>query len=625
MIGMRTAYAQVPEAQPAALADSIPAAVDRPYVGTMTLSVDATDVARRILTVQEKLPVTPGPLTLLFPEWLPGHHSPGGRVDRVAGLQIAANGKPISWRRDPVNVFAVHVDVPAGVNSLDIAFQNVTPTAANQGRVVMSNDLLDLAWSDVVLYPAGFFARRITVAPTLRVPDGWTLGTALERDGAANGAVAFKPVSLDTLVDSPVFAGRYGKEIDLDPNGRSRVTLNVFADRPQLLAAKPEQIAIHRALVREADKLFGARHYDHYDMLLMLTDRVGRVGLEHHRSSENGTMPDYFTEWEKNAPGRDLLAHEYVHSWNGKFRRPADLWTPDFNTPMRDSLLWVYEGQTQYWGLVLAARSGLLSREQVRDAIAITAAVYSQSRPGRAWRNLQDTTNDPIIAMRRPEPWSSWQRSEDYYSEGLLVWLDADTLIRERSGGRKSLDDFARAFFGIEDGRWTPATYTFDDVVAALNAVEPYDWAQFLRARLDEHAAAPLDGVKRAGYALTFTDTPTAFVKAAESRGKVTDYTYSLGFGIQSDGDINPVIWDSPAFKAGLTTGQRVIAVNGIAYDGERLKEAVKAGGPIDFLVKNGDFYRTVRIDAQSGIRYPRLERVAGTPDRLDDILASRK
>jgi predicted metalloprotease with PDZ domain len=395
-----------------------------------------------------------------------------------------------------------------------------------------------------------------------------------------------------------------------------------------LLEISPRQLQAHRDLIVQADKLYGARHYDHYDMLLSLSDRMGGIGLEHQRSSENGTAPKYFTDWDKLSSTRDLLPHEYTHSWNGKYRRPADLWTPNFNTPMRDSLLWVYEGQTQYWGYVLAARAGLLTKQEALDAIAATAATYD-NRVGRTWRQMVDTTNDPIIASRRPIPWTSWQRSEDYYSEGQLIWLDVDTLIREQTGGRKSLDDFAKAFFGVNDGDWSQLTYQFDDVVRTLNAVSPYDWATFLKARLESHGpGAPLDGVARGGYRLVYSDTPTDYFKSVETRRKTTDLTYSLGITLNKDGDLTAVQWEGPAFKAGLTDGQKVIAVNGMAYDPERLKDAVAratgAGDPVELIVKAGERYRVVRIPYNGGLRYPRLERLAGTPDRLGDILARK-
>src|SRR5258705_11824951 len=427
-------------------------------------------------------------------------------------------------------------------------------------------------------------------------------------------------------MDSPMYAGRYLKRFDLDPGGPARVTLNVMADRPELLDAKNEYIQAHRNLVAQAYKLYGAHHYDHYDFLLSLSERMGGIGLEHHRSSENGTAYTYFTEWDKNADTRDLLAHEYTHSWNGKFRRPADLWTANYNVPMRDSLLWVYEGQTQYWGYVLAARSGLLTKQQALDAIAGPAAHYDP-RLGREWRPLQDTTNDPIIEMRRPLPWRSWQRAEDYYSEGELVWLDADTMIREMSGGKKSLDDFARAFFGVNDGSYEPATYNFDDVVKILNGVQPHDWAKFLRVPLDTVGAeAPLDGIARGGYRLVYSDTPSDFFKGAEARRRNTDLTYSLGMVIGREAKLTDVLWEGPAFKAGFTVGSQIVAVNGLAFDADRLKTLVKNNktgrDAIEFIVKNGDRYRTIRIDYHEGLRYPHFERAGTGEARLDAILA---
>jgi predicted metalloprotease with PDZ domain len=480
-----------------------------------------------------------------------------------------------------------------------------------------------------VLYPAGYYASRIPVEASVKLPDGWQLGTALETAGAADSVTTFKPVSLEVLVDSPIFAGRHFTRIDLDPKGRSRVTLNIMADEAEQLAAKPEHIAAHRNLVTQADLLFGARHFDHYDFLLALTDRMGGIGLEHHRSSENGTTSRYFTEWDKRFPSRDLLPHEYTHSWNGKYRRPSDLWTPNYNVPMRDSMLWLYEGQTQYWGYVLAARAGLWTKQQALDAIAATAATFDH-RIGRAWKPLQDTTNDPITMARRPQPWSSWQRSEDYYSEGLLVWLDVDTLMRERSGGRRSLDDFARAFYGQQDGEWQkPATYTFDDVVAILNEFVTYDWATFLRQRLDGHGpGAPLDGLARGGYRLIYTEEPTELFKTLETQRRVVDLTYSLGASVNSEGQLTSVLWDGPLFKAGFAIGARILAVNGKVFEIDRLKEVVKAsknGEKIELIVRVGDDVRTLTIDYNGGLRYPRLERIEKAPARIEDIVAAKK
>jgi predicted metalloprotease with PDZ domain len=615
--------------QPAAPAPRIEAPRDSPYPYVIRLSVDATDLPHSIFAVRERIPlVGPGPVTLLYPQWLPGNHSPTGPIDKLAGLKITANGAPVAWRRDPVDVYAFHVDAPAGATSLDVTFQFLSAVSTREGRVMTTPDMLSLQWNTVALYPAGYVSRQIMVEASVTLPAGFSLATALETATATGNTTTFRPTTFNTLVDSPLIAGRYFRRFDLDPGGASRVSLDVVADRPDLLAATDAELAAHRALVQQAYRLYGSHHYDHYDFLLSVSDKLGGIGLEHHRSSEDGVAPKYFTDWDKSAPQRDLLPHEFTHSWNGKFRRPADLWTPNFNVPMRDSLLWVYEGQTQYWGFVLAARAGLLTRQEALDAIANVAATYD-NRLGREWRDLEDTTNDPIIAMRRPLSWRSWQRSEDYYSEGQLIWLDADTLIRRLSGGKRSLDDFAKAFFGVDDGSFVTRTYTFEDVVAALNGVEAYDWASFLHARLQGHGpGAPLDGLARGGYRLVYSDTESPYLKSAESLRKIADLSYSIGVIIGKDGILSDVAWDGPAFKAGLTADTQIIAVNANTYDADGLKEAITAArrtaAPLQLLVKNNDTYRTVSIDYHDGLRYPRLERVGNVAPSLDAILTPR-
>jgi len=629
LLGAGVAFAQSIGPQPLPMPAPIMQPKDIPYPGAIRLNVDATDVQRHVFNVRETIPVRASEsMVLLYPQWIPGNHSPTGRVDQIAGLMIHANGASVPWVRDPVDVFAFHVSVPAGASTLDVSFQFTSSVDTPEGRIVMTPAMLNLQWYAVALYPAGYFARQIMTEASVRLPDGWDFATALEAAGSNRGVTTFKPVSLETLADSPIFAGRYFKRLDLDPGGRAPVHLNVMADRADLLELKPEQLEAHRALVQQAYKLFDSHHYDHYDFLLALTDQMGGIGLEHHRSSENGTAPTYFTEWDKDADTRDLLAHEYTHSWNGKFRRPADLWTPNYNVPMRGSLLWVYEGQTQYWGFVLAARAGLLTKQQALDAIAGTAALYDH-RIGREWRALEDTTNDPVIAMRRPLPWRSWERSEDYYSEGQLMWLDADTLIRELSDGRRSLDDFAKVFFGVNDGSFVTSTYSFEDVVKALNTVQPHDWAAFLHTRLDGHGpGAPLDGIARGGYKLVYTDTPSNYFKDSEVRRKITDLTYSVGMTVGAESKLTEVIWEGPAYKAGLTVGTQIIAVNGIAFDGDRLKNAIKGANKtaaaIELQVKNGNLFRTVKIDYHEGLRYPHLERGGSAPALLDQILAPR-
>ncbi len=608
----------------------LPQVQDAPWPGVVRLQVDATDLNRRIFDVTETIPVErAGPLVLFFPEWLPGNHGPVGPIAQLAGLEITANGQRVEWVRDTLHPFAFHLEVPQGASEITARFQHLSPTTGSQGRVTMTAEMLNIQWEKMLLYPAGRWSRNITVQPSVTLPDGWRFGTALEPETASGAVTTFRPVNLEVLVDSPMFAGVHYRQIDLDPGGRSPVRANIVADKPESLEATDEQIGILRDLITQADRLYGARHFDHYDFLIAMTDKLGGIGLEHHRSSENSVDPEFFTGWATHVGDRDLLAHEYNHSWDGKWRRPADQLVPNFNTPLQNSLLWVYEGQTQYFGQVLAARSGLTSKQQALDSLAMTAATFD-TRVGRQWRAMQDTTNDPIISQRQPKGWLSWQRDEDYYSEGQLIWLDVDTLIRERTNGRKSLDDFARAFFGVEDGDYTPAPYTFEDVVRTLNGVVPYDWADFLRTRLDGHGpGAPLDGLARGGYRLVYAETPSDWQKTLYGEYKRNDFTYSLGIQTGEGNVIRSVQWNSPAFQAGLATGMEIVAVNGRAASPSAISEAITAAKDpntaVELILKDADRYRTVRIDYHDGLRYPRLERIAGAPDRLGDILTPRR
>ncbi|MEN3747229.1 peptidase M61 [Sphingomonas sp. HF-S3] len=618
------ALAQNSAPQPLPIVDTIPAAQDRPYPGTMLLDIDATDTQRGIFRVKQTIPVAKaGHMVLLFPAWLPGAHAPRGQIEKLAGLKIRANGKIVPWTRDTVDVFAFHIDVPAGARKLDLDFQFISATAPNQGRIVMTPTMLNLQFNSMSLYPAGYFTRRIPVQATVKYPAGWTAASGLP--AKVQGQVySYEKTDYDTLVDSPVFAGRYYREFPLSP----RVDLNVFADTAEELNAKDWQIDLHRKLVEQTVKAFGTEHYDHYEFLLAISDQIGGIGLEHHRSSENQVEPGYFIKWDDGLTDRNLLPHEYSHSWIGKFRRGADAFTPDFRTPMRNSLLWAYEGQDQFWGYVLGARSGLFTKQETLDALAGIAASLD-NRPARQWRNLVDTTNDPIISARRPKGWTSWQRSEDYYNEGLLVWLEIDSILRARSNGTKSIDDFARAFLGLRDGDWGVVTYTLDDVARGLNDVVPWDWKVFLLKRLTETGdRAPLNGLTGNGYKLVFTDTPTSWFKAGEKSRSQTDLSYGLGLVFGKSGAIAGVTWDSPAFDAGLDLGDEVVAVAGMAYSSDRIKAAVRDAAtskdPIRLTVKSGDRYREVAIDYHGGLRYPRLEKTAEGEAGLDRLLAPR-
>ncbi|HEX8447562.1 MAG TPA: peptidase M61 [Sphingomonas sp.] len=610
-----------PSPQPA----PIPEPEDRAYCGVLRLSVDATDVTRRIYQAREVIPVPgPGPMMLLYPKWLPGFHAPQAPIELFAGLTITGGGRDIAWTRHPVTVNAFHVDVPDGVDEIVAAFQFLSPTDPSQGRVIATPEMLALQWNTVVLYPAGHFVRQIMVAADLTLPPGWEMACALERQRQEGDTRWFEPAPLDVLVDSPVFAGRHFRRIPLDDGGQVR--LNLITDRAELLDATPEQIAPHRAVVTQCDRLFGARHFDHYDMLLALSDEMTGIGIEHHRSFDAVSIPDYFTEWDATFARRDTVPHEYVHSWNGKHRKGADSWSPCFELPIRNSLMWVYEGQTQYWSRVLCARSGLWTLEQALDALAQTAATFD-ARPGSRWRPMIDTTRDPIIAARSPLPWTSWQRSEDYYSEGALIWLDVDTRLRMLSGDTRSLDDFARGFFGRNGGEWRKTdTYVFEDVMRALDAVAPFDWTGFFTEQLEgKRRGTQLDGITRGGYRLVYRDVPSAFSVSSDHVFGTTTLSFSIGVTLDSDGALKDVLWDGPAFDAGLTVGSTLLAVNGAAYSADVLKQAIAAGAsgmPIDLLIRTGKHVRPVTIAYDGGLRYPHLERVAGADPRLDAIYA---
>jgi predicted metalloprotease with PDZ domain len=599
----------------------VPEPQDKPYCGTIRLEVDASDVYRRIWRVTEHIPVPgPGPMMLIYPKWLPGFHAPQAPIELFAGLEIFAGGEQLTWIRHPVTVNAFTIDVPDGVGEVEARFQFLSPTDPSQGRVIVTPDLLMLQWNTVLLYPARHFARQIQMEASITVPPGWEMACALEAARREGDTILFHPASLDVVVDSPVLAGRHSRVVELD----EQVRLNIAGDRADLLAASDEQIAPHRALVRESDALFGARHFDHFEILLALSEDLTGAGIEHHRSCEAVSISNYFTDWETTFARRDTLPHEYVHSWNGKHRKGSDSWQPCFEKPIRNSLMWVYEGQTEYWSRVLCARSGLWTAAQARESLAVTAATFSL-RPGSRWRPLIDTTRDPIIAARAPLPWKSWQRSEDYYPEGALIWLDVDTLLRELSGEARSLDDFARSFFGADDKGPVTNTYRFEDVIGALDAIAPYDWVELFERHLTQrHDDAPIGGLERGGYRLVYRAEPSAFTTSSQAVFGTIDHNFSIGLSLSKDGEVKDVLWEGPAYHAGITTGSKILAIGSRAFDLEVLDEGIAAtakGAPLQLTIKSASHVREVVLDYAGGIRHPHLERIEGARPRLDDIL----
>ncbi|HNW17189.1 MAG TPA: peptidase M61 [Sphingorhabdus lacus] len=620
------AYAQKSAPQPVPIVDRVPEPEDRPLPAPMVLEVDATDVARAIFRVKQTIPVEAGkPLTLLYPQWLPGKHGPRGALAEMTGLKVRAGGKLLEWTRDPVEVYAFHVDTPAGTKSVDVEFQFTSPVRESEGRIVVTPAMMNVQWEQVSLYPAGHFTRAIEVKPSITLPSGWTGVAALDGGKITGDRIDYATTSYETLVDSPMFAGPHYRKWDLG----NKVTLNVWADEAKYLDAKPEHIAAHKALVDEALVLFGSKHFDRYEFLLALTDELGGIGLEHHRSSENSRDTDYFTKWADNGSERGLLPHELTHSWNGKFRRPSEMWTPNYSTPMRDNLLWVYEGQTSYWDLVLAARSGLQTKEMVLAEWARYAGFYAE-QPGRDWRSVEDTTHDPIFGARKPKPFSSHARGEDYYNEGSLIWLAADMTIRELSKGSKSLDDFAKAFFGVRDADWGVLTYDFDEVVRTLNAVQPYDWATFLDAKLRKPGQpAPLTGFEKGGYKLVWKEEPNIFDRDRMKDGGSTDLTHSLGLTVDKEGKVTSVMWNGPAFKADIVNGAKILAVGGMGFTKDRLTEAVTAAKdgktPIRLIVERNKRFEQIDIAYSGGLRYPHLESAGKGETAIDRLLAPRR
>ncbi len=605
-----------------AMAADLPVAADQAYPGgNLTLHVDLSDASKHFYHVRETVPVTAGGHAILYyPKWIPGVHGPAGPLANVAGFTVSANGKRIPWRRDLKEMYAFHVDVPAGVDKLDLAFEYLAPATPNY---------IPLSFNEVAFYPAGYYASKITIVPSVTLPSGWKFATALETASQSGDEVSFKPVSFENLVDSPLMTGKYFNRIDLAPGQDTQVHLNITGDTAAGVKATEEQIEKQRALVVQANKLFGAHHYGHYDFLLVTSDHTNHFGLEHHQSSDDRLFANFLTDADVNVAAGTLLPHEYIHSWNGKFRRPADLWTPSFAEPMQDDLLWVYEGLTDYWAGVLTARSGIWTTDQWRDSLAGIAADMS-ARTGRSWRSLQDTADGiPLSSRGGSRGWANLRRGSDYYPEGQMLWLDVDTKIRDLSGGKHTLDEFARAFYGMDNGSYTPKTYTFDDVISTLNGIQPYDWATFLRQRLDYTGdTLPEHGIEGGGWKLVYDEKPTGFAKTAEKTRKTVNFAYSLGIQVSDKGVVTDSQWDGIAAKAGLVPGVTLIAVNGKDYSAQVLKDAVTAAKsgttPIEFLIKNIDDYQTVKVDYHGGLKYPHLVRGEGK-DLIGAIATPKK
>jgi predicted metalloprotease with PDZ domain len=608
-----------PPAQPQEAAPSGPAPI--------RLTVDATEAPQKILHAHMVIPVQPGPLTLFYPEWIPGEHMPDGPIINVVGMKFTGGNQVIPWRRDLVEMFSIHLNVPAGVTSLqaDLDFLLSAPAGGFSAGASATASLDVLSWNQVLLYPQGFPSKDIMFVASLKLPTGWKFGTALPITKQDGDTIEFAQEPLTTLVDSPVIAGKYFRAIQLTPGQNPPHEIDIAADSSAALAMTPDtELHLHN-LIAEAGALFGARHYRDYHFLLTLSDDVAHFGLEHHESSDDRTSERSLIDDSQRMEFAGLLPHEYVHSWNGKYRRPEGLATPDYQMPMKDELLWVYEGLTEYLGEVLTARSGLLTEEQWREGFAYLVATYTH-RPGREWRPLQDTADAAPFLYNSTPDWANWRRSTDFYEEGELLWLDVDTTIRSLTKDKKSMNDFCKVFHGGNGGQPELKPYNFDEVVETLNGIAPNDWAGFLRARLNGLSTkTPVEALEGSGWKLVYNEQPNEIIANEEALARRAEFTFTVGMTISDDGTVVDVIHGGTAYDAGVAPGMRIIAVNGEQYSADKLREAISNAktvlNPIQFIVANGAQFKTMSMEYHDGLKFPHIERDGARPDYLSEIL----
>jgi predicted metalloprotease with PDZ domain len=596
----------------------------------ITLQVDATQAAAKVIHAHMSIPASGGPLTLFYPKWIPGEHGPTGPLINVVGLKFSVAGKPVTWKRDDSEMHALHLDIPAGATTVeaDFDFMLSGSTDGFSSAASGTENLTVLSWNQLLLYPQGRKSDDVPFQASLRLPAGWKFGTALPVAGQSSGEITFKPSSMTTLVDSPVVAGLYFRKVQVSSGPEGNHEIDIVADSAAALDAQPDLGLKYQKLVAEAGALFGARHYKGYRWLLTLSDRVASFGLEHHESSDDRMGEQTLTDDNRFKDLPQLMAHEYAHSWNGKFRRPAGLATGDFEKPMKGELLWVYEGLTQHLGNLLPARTGLITMEEYRDYLAQSAASLD-NQAGRGWRPLVDTAVQAQLLYEAPQEWYGARRGTDFYRESELIWLEADTIIRQKTNGMRSLDDFCRRFYGGESGAPALKPYAVDEVLRTLNDVAPYDWKGFIDARINRVAPrAPLGGIENSGWKLIYTDEPNQRTKTREQVYKFAGFDLTLGMALKDDATILDVAPASAAAKSGMTPGGKIIAVNGRKYSADVLHAAVKASrtatGPIEIIVESGEFILTYRLDYHGGERYPHLVRDTTKPDMLSEIAKAR-
>lgn len=599
---------------------------------TLTIAVDASQAPRKIFHAHLTVPTLPGTLTLYYPKWIPGEHGPTGPIQGLTGLHFRANGNELHWRRDLLDGWTFHVEVPAGVTTVEATLDYVAPSGGEgegiyTGGASATDRMAVISWNTLLLYPEGWTSDELTYEASLRLPEGWKFGTSLAVASNVGAQIKFAPVSLTMLVDGPVIAGQYLRVVPLAKNPPTE--MDIAADSPAALEAPAEVFDHYKQLVEQAQKLFGAHHYRDYHFLYSLSDHIEHFGLEHHESDDSRVAERGLINDTDRKLVAGLLPHEYVHSWNGKYRRPADLTAPDYEKPVATDLLWVYEGLTSYLGDVLSGRSGLRTADEFRDSLAIMAASLDHV-PGRSWRNLQDTA-DGVAAMQGAAlQWQSWRRGLDYYDEDVLNWLGVDVIIRQQTNGQRSIDDFCKLFHGGQSTGPTVNSYTFDDVVNALNQVAAYNWRGFWTERLTNHGpGAPLAGLQASGWRLVYDENPSELWKADEADRKgIGAGAFSIGLWLRENGNVRDTIEGMPAAKAGLGPGMKLIAVNGRAFSGDVLRDALKASKaskePLELLVENAGYYKTCKLDYHGGEKYPHLLRDESKPDVLSDIIRPR-
>ena len=601
----------------------------KPPAPTITVALDASEAPRKIFHAKLTIPAAAGTLTLYYPKWIPGEHGPTGPIQELAGLRFTANGQVLKWRRDLLDGWTLHVEVPTGVSSVEAALDFMAPVES-EGIYTAGESATEkmtvVSWNTVVLYPGGWTSDQLTYQASLRLPDGWKFGTPLPVAAQTGNEIKFNPVSLTTLVDSPIIAGEYLRVVPLAENPPQE--MDIAADSATALDAPPGVLDKYKNLTEQAFKLFGVRHFRDYHFIYSLSDHVAHFGLEHHESNDSRSKERALIDPFPRLVASGLLSHEYVHSWNGKYRRPADLATPDYEKPMQTDLLWVYEGLTSYLGDILSARSGIRTPEQFRDALALMAADL-EATPGRTWRNLQDTADGVAAMQEAPRAWQSWRRDLDYYDEDVFNWLWVDTIMRQQTNGKRSIDDFCHLFHGGQSGPPEVKTYNFDDVVNALNQVVTYDWRGFWTERLTNHnAQPPFGGVEASGWKLVYDETESDVVQAKEQDRDQINAAYSIGLRLEESGRIVDAIEGMPAARAGIGPGMKVVAVNGRKFSEDVFRDALKAGRnssqPLQLLVENTDYFKTYNLDYHGGERYPHLVRDNSKADMLSEIIAAR-